>query len=83
MRVTVRHFGGTLCEAFVDEVNTGTLDKEGSKALAEHLREVAEEISPAPESEDSAFLAALQGCGVDNWCGYDDAVGMLELGDEL
>lgn len=24
--------------------------------------------------EDSRFLSCLQGAGVDNWCGYDDAL---------
>jgi hypothetical protein len=28
--------------------------------------------------EDSAFLAALRSCGVDNWDGYCDAIGMLD-----
>ena len=27
---------------------------------------------------DSAFLGCLNACGVDNWCGYDDALEMLE-----
>lgn len=28
--------------------------------------------------DDSAFLAALRGAGVDNWDGYDNAQEMLE-----
>lgn len=28
--------------------------------------------------QDQQFLECLRGCGVDNWCGYDDAVDMFE-----
>lgn len=28
--------------------------------------------------EDSLFLECLQGAGVDNWQGYDDAIEMME-----
>ncbi len=27
--------------------------------------------------EDQMFLEALKGCGVDNWCGYDQACEMV------
>ena len=31
---------------------------------------------------DSWFLICLQACGVDNWCGYDDAIEMMQEEDE-
>lgn len=31
--------------------------------------------------EDQRFLSCLEGCGVDNWPGYDDAREMFQEGE--
>ncbi|MNP62657.1 hypothetical protein D3C76_1579570 [compost metagenome] len=32
--------------------------------------------------EDRALLECLEACGVDNWCGWDDAITMFNEEDE-
>ena len=31
---------------------------------------------------NSKFLDCLRACGVDNWLGYDDAIDLMDNGDE-
>ena len=46
--------------------------KEGEEEMVSITKKEYDELK-----KDSAFLACLEGAGVDNWCGYDDAREMM------
>ena len=58
----------------------GLTEQEALDAYAENQQWGMERIAELEERE--AKLDALEGAGVDNWCGYDDAMEFLRAEEE-